>query len=169
MWILNFLPTWIAYVIAAIGAAGLVVSIFTGFLSRFFPQLLIIKLPLQIISVLVLVFGVYLSGGIANQEMWEARVKEMEKKVEIAEQKAKETNAKIEYKFIDRVKTVKEVQVVIQEKIKEVEKVIDAKCEVAPEAIELLNMAAKNTLPSSSKRLDESESKALKNTKDKIQ
>lgn len=169
MWILNFLPTWIAYVIAAIGAAGLVGSIFAGFLSRFFPQLLVIKIPLQIVSVLVLVFGVYLSGGIANQEMWEARVKEMEKKVEIAEQKAKETNAKIEYKFIDRIKTVKEVQVVVQEKIKEVEKIIDAKCEVPAEAVEILNMAAKNTIPSGAKRQDENEAKALKNTKDKIQ
>lgn len=169
MWILNFLPTWIAYVIAAIGAAGLVGSIFAGFLSRLFPQLLVIKIPLQIVSVLVLVFGVYLSGGIANQEMWEARVKEMEKKVEIAEQKAKETNAKIEYKFIDRIKTVKEVQVVVQEKIKEVEKIIDAKCEVPVEAVEILNMAAKNTIPSGVKRQDENEAKALKNTKDKIQ
>lgn len=170
MWILNFLPTWIAYVIAAIGAAGLVGSIFAGFLSRFFPQLLVIKIPLQIVSVLVLVFGVYLSGGIANQEMWEARVKEMEKKVEIAEQKAKETNTKIEYKYIDKVKVVKEVQVVVQEKIKEVEKIIDAQCTVPPEALDILNMAAKNTLPPSTvKHQDEDQAKALKNTKEKIQ
>jgi hypothetical protein len=169
MWILNFLPTWIAYAIALLGATGLVVSIFAGFLSHFIPQLLVIKLPLQLISVVVLVFGVYLSGGVANQEMWEARVKEIEKKVEIAEQKAKEANSKIEYKFIDKIKTVKEVQVVIQEKIKEVEKIIDAKCEVPPEVLDILNTAAKNTLPSTSKFQDEREAKALKNTKDKLQ
>ena len=166
MWILNFLPTWIAYAITLIGAIGLVVSIFTGLLSRFFPALLVVKLPLQLLSVAALVFGVYLWGGISNQEMWEARVKEMEEKVAIAEEKAKQTNTVIEYKYRDKIKVVKEVQVVVQERIKEVEKILDAKCEVPPEAIDILNTAAKNTLPpSSAVRLNEEESKALKSTK----
>jgi len=91
MWILNFLPTWIAYAIALIGAIGLVVSIFAGIFSRFLPSLLLIKLPLQLISIAALVFGVYLIGGVSNQEMWEARVKEMEQKVAVAEEKAKQT------------------------------------------------------------------------------
>lgn len=151
MWILNFLPTWIAYIITLIGATGLLVSFFTGYFTRFFPQLLSFKIPLQIISVGILLFGVYLSGSLSNQEMWEARVKDMEEKVNIAEGKAKETNTKIEYKFMEKVKVVKDVQVVLQEKIKEVEKVIDAKCEVPPQAIELLNAAAKNSLPGSNK------------------
>lgn len=151
MWILNFLPTWIAYAIALAGAVGLVVSIFTGFLSRFIPSLLLIKFPLQIISIVVLVFGVYLWGGIANQEMWEARVNEMKKKVAIAEQKAKETNAKIEYKYVDRVKVIQDVQVRVQERLKEVATQIDNECKVNPEVVLLLNSAAKNTRPGEGK------------------
>lgn len=151
MWILNFLPAWFAYILTLIGAAGLVVSFFTGYFTRFFPQLLTFKIPLQILSVGILLFGVYLSGSLANQEMWEARVKDMEEKVNIAERKAKEVNTIVEYKFIEKVKVVNDVQVVVQEKIKEVEKIIDAKCEVPPEAIELLNTAAKNSLPGGNK------------------
>jgi len=151
MWILNLLPTWIAHLITLIGAIGLVVSFFTGYFTRFIPQLLSFKIPLQVISIVTLLFGVYLSGSLANQEMWEAKVKEMEEKVNIAESKAKETNTKIEYKFIEKVKVVKDVQVIVQEKIKEVEKIIDAKCEIPPQAIELLNAAAKNSLPERNK------------------
>lgn len=165
MWILNFLPSWIAYAITLAGVTGLVVAFLSGFLSRIFPVLLVAKLPLQLISIALLAFGVYLWGGIANQEMWEARVKEMEEKVAVAEEKAKKVNTKIEYKFIDRVKVVKDVQVVVQEKIKEVEKIIDAKCEVPVEAVDILNMAAKNTLPQNKKHLDTEELKNLKTTK----
>ena len=99
MWILNFLPSWIYQAFVLIGLVGITVSIFTGFFSRFIPTLLLIKLPLQIISIGFLVFGVYLWGGIANQEMWEARVKEMQDKVAIAEQKSKEVNTNFKVPF----------------------------------------------------------------------
>jgi hypothetical protein len=165
MWIFNFLPTWIAQVIALLGVLGLVVSFFAGFFARFYAPILTLKLPIQIISIVVLSFGFYLTGWFANQDEWLAKVKEMEAKVQVAEQKAKEVNTKIEYKYRDRVKVVKEVQVVIQEKIKEVERIIDAKCEVTPEAIEILNVAARNVLPQKSKHLDQDESKLLKSTK----
>jgi hypothetical protein len=66
----------------------------------------------------------------------------LEAKVKVAEEKSAQANTKIEYKFIDKVKVVHDTQVVIQERIKEVEKIIDAKCEVPREAIDLLNQAA---------------------------
>ena len=70
-------------------------------------------------------------------------VEEAKAQVKIAEQKAAETSAKIEYKFIDKVKVVKDVQVIIQEKIVEKEKIIDSGCKVAPEALSILNEASK--------------------------
>ncbi len=151
MWILNFLPPWIHQALILIGLVGIIVSIFAGFFSRFIPTLLLIKLPLQIISIGFLVFGVYLWGGIANQEMWEARVKEMQDKVAVAEQKSKEVNTEIQYKYIDKIKIVQEVQVVVQEKIKEVAVKIDSECKVTNEAVDILNTAAKNSKPEAGK------------------
>ena len=145
MWVLNFLPSWIHQAFVLIGFVGIIVSLFASFFSRFLPTLLLIKLPLQIISIGFLVFGVYLWGGIANQEMWEARVKEMQDKVAIAEQKSKEVNTKIQYKYLDKIKVVQEVQIVVQEKIKEVAVRIDSECKVTNEAVDILNMAAKNS------------------------
>jgi hypothetical protein len=52
-------------------------------------------------------------------------------------------NTEIEIVYRDRVKVVKQDVVVIQEKIREVEKVIDKGCVIAPEAISILNEAAK--------------------------
>ena len=53
-------------------------------------------------------------------------------------------NTEIEIVYRDRVKVVKQDVVVIQEKIREVEKVIDKGCVIAPEAISILNEAAKS-------------------------
>lgn len=108
MWILNFLPTWIIYAITVAGAVGLVVSFFTGIFTRFFPTLTLIKFPLQIISTLVVSFGLYLWGGKANQEMWEAKVREMEEKVKIAEEKSQKFNAELETKVVEKTKIVRE-------------------------------------------------------------
>lgn len=144
MWIFNFFPTWVSYVIAGGGLVGFVLSIIMGLLSRWIPKLIPAKIILQLLSIAAMILGVYLIGGTINEEKWEARVKEMETRAVIAEQKAILVNTKIQYKFIDRIKVVKEKQVVVEEKIKEVEKILDAKCEVPKEAVDILNQAAKS-------------------------
>lgn len=147
MWILNFLPFWIFHLIVLTGVIGLVVSTTIGFL----PFISRYKVPLQLLSLLFLLFGLYMEGAISNQQEWEARVKEMQHKVELAEEKAKSANSKIEYKFLDKVKVVRDVQVVVQERIKEVATLIDAQCKMTPEAIDLINAAAKNVKPGEAK------------------
>tara|TARA_R110000868_G_scaffold109812_2_gene298157 strand:- start:60 stop:488 length:429 start_codon:yes stop_codon:yes gene_type:complete len=139
MWILNFLPFWFFHLITLLGVVGLV----AGFVLGMIPIINKYKLPIQIFSLLLLVFGIYMEGAISNEEKWQALVKEMEAKVALAEEKSKNANSKIEYKFLDKVKLVEKTQVVIQEKLKEVEKVIDAKCEIDPSVISILNEAAK--------------------------
>ena len=139
MWILNFLPFWFFHLITLLGVVGLV----AGFVLGMIPFIAKYKLPIQIFSLLLLVFGIYMEGAISNEEKWQSLVKEMEAKVALAEEKSKNANSKIEYKFLDKVKLVEKTQVVIQEKIKEVEKVIDAKCEIDPSVISILNEAAK--------------------------
>ena len=63
--------------------------------------------------------------------------------VKEAEAKSAVVNTEIKIVYRDRVKVVKQDVVVIQEKIREVEKVIDRGCVVAPEAISILNEATK--------------------------
>jgi hypothetical protein len=90
----------------------------------------------------LLVSGVYFKGGYSVEMEWRAKVAELESKVAVAEQKSKEVNTQIQTVYVDRVKVVKEKQIVIQEKLKTVEVKIDANCKVVPEAIDILNDAA---------------------------
>jgi hypothetical protein len=68
----------------------------------------------------------------------------MEAKVAESEAKSKKVNTVIKKVYLDRVKVVKQDVVVIQEKIREVSNTIDKDCRVPPEAVNLLNQAAKS-------------------------
>lgn len=140
MWILGLLPAWFWHILTI---AGVVAVVAAWFLKRI-PFVSQYNLPIKIAGIVAVLFGIWMEGGIANEAKWQAKVAELEEKVKESEAKSKDTNVKIQKVYVDRVKKVKEVQVVIQERIKEVEKRIDAECKVAPEAISILNDAAKN-------------------------
>lgn len=143
---LSFIPdALLALVINGVLIAGIVgftASFFFGFVVRYLPSIAPYRMIIQIVSIVLLVAGVYFKGGYGVEMSWRARVAEMEAKVAVAEQKAKEANTEIKTVYVDKVRVVKETQVVIQEKIKNVEVKIDAQCKVAPEAITILNEAA---------------------------
>lgn len=147
-WLLAWVPdSVLLYVVHAILIAG-AISFFLSFfllhrILRWLPALAPYHLLLQIISVVLLVAGIYFKGGYDTEAEWRQRVADLEAKIKESEEKSKQINEKIVVKYKDRVKVIKDTQIVVQEKIKEVEKIVDAKCEVAPEAINILNEAAK--------------------------
>lgn len=97
----------------------------------------------KVVSISILLVGVYFKGGISVEEKWKSKVSELEEKLKIAEEKSKVTNEKIVIEYRDRVKVVTDTKIVVEEKIKEVEKIIDSKCELSPEVIDLHNASAK--------------------------
>lgn len=138
MWILDFLPGWIFTLITLAGAGAYLVTEVLGNIPFVAQYLRAIRAG----AIVALVFGVYMMGGSANQEKWEARVKELEAKVAIAEEQSKTANAKLDAKMKEKAKIIKEKEYIIQEKILKVKEQIDAKCEIPVEAIQLLNEAA---------------------------
>jgi hypothetical protein len=146
MFLLNFIPDafllWVVNAILIAGIIGTVVAFFFGFFIRYIPWIIPYRMLLQIVALVLLIAGVYFKGGVGVEMSWRARVAEMEAKVAISEQKSKEANTQIQTVYVDRVKVVKEKQIVIQEKLKTVEVKIDANCKVVPEAISILNEAA---------------------------
>jgi hypothetical protein len=139
MWILNFIPDFVIHLAVLAGAAALIVTTFFG---SIIPAMY--KLPVQIAGIIVLAGSLWIEGANYNQGVWEAQVKELEEKVRISEEKSAVVNEVVKTKIVNKVKVVKEREVVVQELIKEVEKVINAKCEVPKEAIDILNEAAKD-------------------------
>ena len=104
MWILSILPDAAIHIIFGLGILGTI----AGFVLGFIPFVKTYKLAIQIISLLVLVLGVYLEGGLADYKEWELRVKEMEAKVAQAEAKSANTNVEIQEKIVEKTKIVKE-------------------------------------------------------------
>jgi cysteinyl-tRNA synthetase len=94
--------------------------------------------------VLALALGLYFKGGFEVEQQWRDRVKVMEAKVAAAEAKSKEVNTVIQKQVVTKIQKVKEVQYKNREVIKQVEKIIDKDCTVPPEAIDILNAAARN-------------------------
>jgi len=146
MWMLSYLPdaflVWAINIVLLAGIVGTTVSILFKVAIRWIPWIIPYRTLLQVVSIVLLLAGVYFKGGLAIEQEWRARVRELEAKIAISEQQSKEANTKIEKVYVDRVKVVKDTQVVIQEKLKTVEVKVDAECKIVPEAISILNDAA---------------------------
>jgi hypothetical protein len=153
---LAFVPdAFLAYIVNAILIAGATGTFFTFFILhkvvRWVPAIAPYHLILQIISIILLVGGVYLKGGYGVEMEWREKLRIAEERAKAAEEQAKVVNEKIVTVYKDRVRVVTDTKIVIQEKIKEVEKIIDKECKVAPEAVDIHNAAAKNRNPGESK------------------
>jgi hypothetical protein len=151
MWLLSFLPdSFLLWIINIILLAGLVGTL-SSFFIKFIPPLMPYASGIKIIGIILLVAGVWFRGGYDVEMEWRKRVADLEAKIAIAEEKSKDTNTKIQTKIVEKVKVVKENTVVYRDRIKEVEKIIDKDCKVAPEAIDIHNAAAKNASPGDNK------------------
>ena len=104
MWLMNFLPNWIFHAILLAGVLGLIASL----VLKFIPFFNTYKLPVQVLSILLIVTGVWFEGAISNQAEWEARVAEMQVKVAEAEAKSSEANVQIVTKVVKKTKRIRE-------------------------------------------------------------
>jgi hypothetical protein len=143
MWLLHLLPTslilWIVNIAMIAGAIGILASFFI----KFIPFINIYRTPIQIVSIIVFCSGIYWYGGYTTEMIWRDEVAKMEAKVAESEVKSKKVNRVIQKVYVDRVKVVKQDVVVVQEKIREISNTIDKDCKITPEAIDLLNQAAR--------------------------
>lgn len=148
MFILHFLPDFLinlfVNLLLIIGLAGVSASCAFKYVIKYVPTLIPYRTLLQVASVVVLTIGVYLKGGINTEIAWRERVREVEAQVKQAEEQSKMANDKLEAVKHEKSKVITQTKVVIQEKIVEKTKIIDADCKVAPEAISIINQAAKN-------------------------
>jgi len=143
MWMMHLLPdSFLVFIINSLLVAGLI-GIVVGFVGSKIPFVGTYATIIKMVSIILFCIGVYWKGGYSVEADWRQRVAELEEKVKDAEEKSRQTNVIIETKYRDRVKTVTETRERVVEKIKEREKVINAKCELDPSVISILNEAAK--------------------------
>ena len=127
MWILSVLPDWVFHAMLAAGVLGTVAGFVLGMIPFIKPYII----PIRVISLLVLAAALYLEGGIADNLIWQMRVKEVEAKVALAEAKSQEKNVEI-------VTIVAEKTKVIHERGKTITKYIDREVAVDKEVIKFV-------------------------------
>ncbi len=144
MWILQWLPNWIFYAIFFAGLLGLVAT----FVMKFIPLVYVYRTPIQAVSVVLIAIGTYMAGAISKEEAWQARVKEMEAKVEAAAVESAQENVKIVEKVVKKTEYIKTrgqdiVKFIDKEIVKYDTKFLPGgQCEIPKEFIEAHNRAA---------------------------
>jgi len=143
-WMLSLIPDsifiWITYILMTIGF-GLYVA---SKLVKWIPLMGQYKLPAELIGILVLLFGTYLFGGYGVEMSWRDKVQKLQEQLKVAEEKSQQVNEVIKEKIVYKTKVIKEKETVYVDRIKEIAKEVDAKCEVDPRIVDALNNAAED-------------------------
>ena len=149
MFILHLLPdSFLAFVVDAVLLAGILSTLLTCFLLkhliRFVPTLAPHAKIAQIISVVVLLSGVYFKGGYSAEMAWRERVREMEARVAAAEEQSQVANNKLAEGGKQKIKIIREKGVIIKQYVdREVSK-YDNQCVIPSAVVKAHNAAAEN-------------------------
>lgn len=149
MFILHLLPdSFLAFVVDAVLLVGILSTLLTCFFLKHVIRLIPTLAPhikiAQIISVVVLLSGVYFKGGYSSEMAWRERVREMELKVAAAEQQSAEANEKLAAGGKEKIKIIREKGVIIKQYVdREVAK-YDSTCVIPREVVRAHNAAAEN-------------------------
>jgi cell division protein FtsB len=153
IWLLNFLPIWIFQAVA-LGLMVLGVGVHMFVRHPIVPSII----P-KIIGALLVVAGVFLSGGIWTQREFLDAVQKQKEEIARLEQASKEVTTKIEKVYIEKTKIIKEKGDVIVQKVPEyISKDADAKCDVSNGFVVLHNSAVKNEIPNTTREFNEKSS-----------
>jgi hypothetical protein len=153
MWMLQFIPdSFLLLVVNSILIAGIVSSFLSFFvinrILRWFPPLAGWLNVMQIVSIAVLLAGVYFKGGYQTETEWRAKVAEVETRLKAAEETSKKENVKIVTKVVTKTQIVRTrgeniVKYIDREIVKYDEKFAKGGiCEIPKEFIKAHNDAA---------------------------
>ena len=150
MWfLLSFVPDWFinyfVHIIFSVGVTGIIVGAFLSKVSFVNQYGVLIK----IVSNILFVVGLFLEGGLQTELAWREKVADLQKKIEIAQQQSKETNAKIEQKVAEKVKNIKDNVNANRQTIENNRASINAECKLSDTAWLLYNSASQNAVAGS--------------------
>ena len=141
---LNILPdSFLEFIFYSFFFGGVTLIVASWFV-KFIPLINKYRFPTQIIGIVVFGFGCYLLGGLGIERVWRERVKELEAKVKDAEVRSQQVNTVIQEKIVYRTKIVEKKTVQYVDRIKEIAKEVDAKCEVDPRIVDAINKASED-------------------------
>ena len=149
MFILHLLPdSLLSFIVDAVLLAGVLSTLLTCFLLKHVIRMIPALSPhvkiAQIISVLLLLSGVYFKGGYSSEMAWRERVTEMEARVAAAEQQSQTANVVIDKKGTEKIRIIREKGEIIKQYVdREITK-YDNTCVIPNEVVRAHNAAARN-------------------------
>ena len=148
--LLALLPEWVFFLSLVFGVLGVLAS----FILTVIPLVKHYKLIIQVISIVLLVIGVWFQGAIANERIWQSKISELELQLAKAESKSLEINLALTEELL-RNETLREEVKNAKEKVivKYVTK-YDNRCELSDAFVRLLDSSANDELPPSPKNLN---------------
>lgn len=134
LWLLEQAPPYLPYLLYAVGFLALVVAIVVDLLAKY--RVLVISVCISMLMAASWLVGANEIRHIFATKLLEARVDVM--KAEIA---AANISAKTEFVYVDKIQKVRDTQIVIQEKIRDVAITVDENCKISPEIVNIHNKA----------------------------
>lgn len=138
MWLLSWLPDFVFHLLLIAGVLGLLASIVLDSI----PFISSNAKAIQLASGVVLLFAIYFEGGIANEDKWQARIKELEVKVAKAETQSVEANSKLSKALAEKDKAVALAQAELKNRVRAGAAAMDAVCRIPADVVSILNDSA---------------------------
>jgi len=138
MWLLDFLPNYVFHLLTLAGVVGVIASLLP------IPY----KSIVQIVSVIVLAFSLYMEGGISNQAEWEAKVAQVKLDMAKKDVASAEVTTKVVTKYVKQIQVVKETgDVIIKQIPMYITKNDDSMCAIPNGFVMLHDSASRNEVP----------------------
>lgn len=145
MWWISLIPdTWLQYFVHGTVILGLLLLIIFSIAKK---VNVLVGISGTLLGLALFLGGIFFEGGYGVEMLWREKAKELEQKIAESEQKANKRTVEIQTRVVTKIQKVHDTSVVIQERIKEIEKLIDADCRVNPEVVKLLNSGAAMEIP----------------------
>lgn len=141
MWILTVIPDFLVHLLLVVGILGTIAS----FILSIIPFIKKYQLALQIVSIMILAFSLYLEGGLALKKDYDLKIADMKVEMANAATEAAKQNADIIQKYADQQAANEGKSGTVTRYIEKQTVKIDSSCTLSPEAIIAHNAAATNT------------------------
>lgn len=136
---IQWLPAGLVYWVTVVLFFGGILAYLISKFIKFIPFVNQYKFPIEILSVVAMLIGGYFYGGAE----YRLKAQEMVDKIAVAEKQSQDANDRLQDTLKKKQQVIREKEYVIREKIVQVKEKIDAECKVAPDAVQLINEAAK--------------------------
>jgi len=140
MWLLSFLPDAFFHIL--LGASILVFLVSTLFSNV--PFLGGYTKLVQIISIVCLVFSVWMEGGIAKDNEYKEKIKALQQQIDKAKVESDALNNKLFEEMLKYQREIKSISDTNRIRLKDKSDTLNSECKVNQDVINILNDSARN-------------------------